>query len=70
MKQSNAPTGATKGLMQTSNSCKTLSGVIMEGGSTSSEENKRPSIVQEQKTEEDAEDTSNGGNTHQSYNFS
>lgn len=30
----------------------------MEGGSSSSEENKRPSTVQEQKTEEDAEDTS------------
>ena len=32
--------------------------MIIEGGSSSSEENKRPSTVQEQKTEEDAEDTS------------
>jgi hypothetical protein len=30
----------------------------MEGGSSSSDENKRPSTVHEQKTEEDAEDTS------------
>jgi hypothetical protein len=53
--------GASKGLLSTSNSCKTIRGVIIEGGSSSSEENKRPSIVHEQKTEEDAEDTSNGG---------
>jgi hypothetical protein len=39
--------GASKGLMNVSGSNKSLSGVIMEGHSSSSEENKRPSIVQE-----------------------
>lgn len=43
--------------MQSSSSCKNIAGnPIIEGGSSSSDENKRPSIVQEQKTEEDAED--------------
>lgn len=46
--------GASKGLLMNSNSCKNIiPGTIMEGGSSSSEENKRPSIVHEQKTEED-----------------
>jgi hypothetical protein len=40
-----------------SNSCKNIiGGAIIEGGSSSSDENKRPSTVQEQRTEEDAED--------------
>jgi len=43
--------------LQTSNSCKNITGAtIVEGGSSSSGENKRPSTVHEQKTEEDAED--------------
>ena len=43
--------------LHSSNSCKSiLGGTIVEGGSSSSDENKRPSTVQEQKTEEDAED--------------
>lgn len=43
--------------MQSSNSCKNIIGnPIVERGSSSSDENKRPSTVQEQKTEEDAED--------------
>jgi hypothetical protein len=47
-------TGASKGLLlNSSTSCKTLPGTIIEGGSSSSEENKRPFIVHEQKTEED-----------------
>lgn len=70
MKQGGSAGGASKGLLGTSNSCKTLRGVIMEGGSSSSEENKRPSIVQEQKTEEDADDTSTGGATHKSQGHS
>jgi hypothetical protein len=44
-------------ILHSSNSCKNIIGnPIMEGGSSSSDENKRPSTVQEQKTEEDAED--------------
>jgi hypothetical protein len=55
------PISAQKGVigskLQSSNSCKSIIGVpIAEGGSSSSDENKRPSTVQEQRTEEDAED--------------
>lgn len=39
--------GASKGLLTNSNSCKNITGAIIEGGSSSSEENKRPSIVHE-----------------------
>lgn len=59
--------GASKGLLSASNSCKNINGAILEGGSSSSEENKRPSIVHEQKTEEDAEDNSNSGEVTMRY---
>lgn len=53
--------GASKGLLMNSNSTKSIHGTIIEGGSSSSGDNKRPSIIREKKTEEDMDDNSTEG---------
>jgi hypothetical protein len=45
MQVNNQVAGASKGLLASNNSCKAIGGAIIEGGSSSSEENKRPSTV-------------------------